>query len=189
MNEPESTKNTEPETKLRTKKAKLVSMISLLLLLGACVWIARTNYQIGGMSLVKDGLVDGGKFLLVKIAPIIVIFSIISGQITVHNKVRPEHMSEKLAGESILRATLAGVTTAGGSTLGPVLQEKWSNGGNKYAIIGCLISISLLNWTTLLFRISFFGEKLTLVVLAAGFVITIVAVAILAVAQRVLQSI
>lgn len=172
-----------------TKKTKLVSMISLLLLLVACIWIAKTNHQIGGMALVKEGLATGTKFLLVKILPIILIFSTISGQITVHNKARPEHMTEKLAGSSVLRATLAGITTAGGSTLGPVLQEKWHAGGNRYAIIGCLISISLLNWTTLLFRISFFGERLTLIVLGAGLIITLASVGILVVAQRLMQNI
>ncbi len=178
------TKNqtTKPQ---ENRKAKLTSMLTLLLLFASCLYIARTNYQIGGMDLVKIGFQGGGKFLL-GIMPII-IFAAISGQIGAHNKVRPDHMTEKLAGNSILRATTAGMISPGGSTLGPVLQEKWKNGGNKYAIIGCLVSISLLNWTTLLFRVSFFGEKLTLLIFAVGLVITVTSVAILALIQRMLQ--
>lgn len=157
--------------------------ISLVLLLVTCLYMTWNNYRLGGANLVTQGITGGGKFLL-GIMPIMLIFSIISGQVSARNKAVPGLMTEKLAGKSIINAVTAGITTAGGSTLGPVLQDKWANGGNKLAIIGCLISISLLNWTTLLFRISFFGEKLTLVVMGVGALITLATIGLLMIIQR-----
>ena len=173
----------ESTNKNTQKRAQMTSMITLFLLVISLAYLAWTNYQAGGMDTVKTGLVGGCRFFL-NILRLIVIFSLISGQISAHNVVKPQYMKEKLAGDSTIRAAVAGMVTAGGSTLGPVLQEKWNGGGNKFAIIACLISLSLLNWTTLLFRISFFGEKLTIIIFVVGLGITGVSICVLALLQR-----
>lgn len=158
-------------------------MINITLLVVAAAYLAWNNKQVGGSELMLKGFVSSGYFFL-GIMPIIIVFSLLAGQISTYYKARPAHVREIVSGKSIVKAAIAGTCSPGGTTIGPVLQEEWQNGGNKYAIVACFLAISMLNWTTLLFRLPFFGGRLTAIVFAVGLCITACGVGILALLQR-----
>ncbi len=168
-------------------KRKIISMISLALLIVAFIWFCYENFKIGGTSLVNNGLFFGWKFFL-GIMPIIVVFALISGQLNAHFVKKPQHIGEIVAGKSVIKAGIVGCLTPGGSTMGPILQTKWNSDGNKYSIIAFLITMSMVNWTTLMFRLPFLGGKLTSIVFAVGFVISLFMVLLLSDIQRIQSS-
>ncbi|MDE1940569.1 MAG: hypothetical protein KGI45_03720 [Patescibacteria group bacterium] len=158
-------------------------MLNLGLLITASIYLAWNNHRIGGQPLMIAGIASSGKFLL-GIMPIIVVFSLLAGQIATYYRARPAHVREIVSGKSIVKAAIAGTCTPGGTTIGPVLQQEWQNGGNKLAIMACFLAISLLNWTTLLFRLPFFGARLTAIVFGVGLLITSIGVGVLLLIQK-----
>ena len=129
------------------------------------------------------GMKDSGVMLL-KIIPIIILFSLITGQIQANYKVKPDNFGQMVGGKSMTKAIVAGILTPGGVTMGPVLQSEWKNGGNKYSIIAFLLASGLLGWTTFMFRISFLGEELTLVFVGVGIALMGISVVVLTIIQR-----
>lgn len=158
-------------------------MIILTLLLVAGGYFCWQNYSLGGGQLIANGMKDSGMMFL-KIIPIIILFALITGQIQANYKVKPNNFGQMVGGKSMTRAVVAGILTPGGVTMGPVLQSEWKNGGNKYSIIAFLLASGLLGWTTLMFRISFLGEELTIVFVGIGVALMGISVAVLTLIQR-----
>jgi len=121
----------------------------------------------------------GLKFL-VKITPMIIVFTVLAGQIEAFYTKRPGAVRSVISGSAgIAKAAIAGALIPGGTSVGPVLKTEWANGGNKFAIIAFLISMNLINWNILLFRLPFFGEKITAWIYGIGILIVGCAVTIM----------
>ena len=147
------------------------SYLNIGILLVACVALMFVNGKIGGTTLFKDGLGMGLRFLG-KITPMIIAFTILACQIEAFYSKRPDAIRSVTSGGSgIVKAAFAGALVPGGTSVGPVLKKEWADGGNKMAIIAFIVSMNLVNWNILLFRLPFFGEKITAWIYGVGIVI------------------
>jgi hypothetical protein len=156
------------------------AFLNIGILIIVCIALFVINGQIGGFVLFKDGLVRGAKFFL-RITPMIIVFCVLAGQIEAFYTKRPDAVRSVISGNTgIAKAALAGAIIPGGTSVGPVLKAEWSNGGNKFAIIAFIISMNLINWNIILFRLPFFGEKITAWIYGVGILIVGFAVTIMA---------
>ncbi|MFA6554296.1 MAG: hypothetical protein WCS89_02195 [Candidatus Paceibacterota bacterium] len=155
------------------------TFLNIGILIIACGALMAINGKIGGMTLLKDGLGIGFKFFW-RILPMIIVFTILAGQIEAFYSKHPDAIRSATTGNAgIIKAALAGALIPGGTSAGPILKSEWSNGGNKFAIIAFIIAMSLINWNMLLFRLPFFGEKITLCIYGIGIAIVSVVVTIM----------
>lgn len=160
------------------------TFLNLGVILVACVIIMLINWHVGGVDLVKNGTLRGLKFL-VKIMPMIFLFSLLSGQIESLYIKKPEAVSSIITGPNgIAKAAIAGAIIPGGVASGPTLKSEWDKGGNRLAIISFIFSMSLINWNTLLFRMPFFGEKITAWIYGVGIAIVSLSVIIMMIVNR-----
>ena len=141
-----------------------VVMIVALILCGI-------NYKVGGMDVIKLGLISGVKLFTGMIA-LIVALSFLSGQISAYYGEKPDTIKKIVEGKhGVLKSVVAGVIMPGGLAAGPVLKTEWENGGSKLAIIAFLVSSGLLNWSGVFFRIPILGGKITLIMYGIGILV------------------
>ncbi len=155
------------------------AFLNIGILIIACILLALINGKIGGFELFKDGINMGLKFLL-KITPMIVVFTILAGQIEAFYSKRPDIIKSVIEGNGgIVKAAFIGALIPGGSSVGPILKTEWANGGNKMAIVAFILAMNLINWNILLFRLPFFGEKITAWIYGIGILIVSLVVTIM----------
>jgi hypothetical protein len=148
--------------------------VGLLLIIAIALGIA--NYRTGGLELFKLGMGKSGKFFL-QILPLIGIYALLSGQVEAYYSKKPGAVGSAIEGKNgIVAAAVLGAAIPGGMAAGPILQEEWKTPGNRYAVIAFVLSMLLINWSTAMIRLPFFGEKISIWIYCAGMAITALAV-------------
>jgi hypothetical protein len=162
---------------------KYASLIFLVVALGALCFL---NYwsEGGNASGCKQGFGIGTKFFF-GIMPLMFLFSLMYGQVQAYYIRKPAAVTSLMNGkQGIVNATILGALIPGGVTAGKALSVEWKKGNNRYAIIAFLLSMALLNWTIVMFRLPFLGTELTFIQLGIGAGITLLGTGLLLVAHQ-----
>ena len=87
-----------------------------------------------------------------------------------------DEIKTRLSGEkSIFVALLGGALTPSTIAFFPIFKELWEQGVGRTAIIMFILSFMLLNWQILIFRVPLLGWSITLVSMAAAFILALIA--------------
>ncbi len=125
------------------------------------LFLCGLNFKAGGLKTVFDGIFASGQLGKKFLPPLILMF-FIAGQADVFIHRYTEVLKIWLAGQKgILGSWMAGLVVPGGMSFFPIVQEMWEEGLNKGPLLMFLLSVQMLNWQTLMFRIPLLGPKLT----------------------------
>ncbi len=128
----------------------------------------KINYTTGGSEYVKTGLFNGLKFFG-SIIPMLILFSLLAGQINAFYQKNPALTRSVMAGKpGIVKAAFLGMNLPGGISACKVLQEELENCEKKKAIITFLLATTVLNWSLIIFRLAFLGGKITTILYGIG---------------------
>lgn len=160
---------------------KFVTELFSLCLGVVVVWL---TFREGGWGLVNAGITAGWKLTL-KMIPIMLIALFVIGQAQVLMERYMDEIKVWLSGEKgIFVAFLGGVLTPSTIALFPIFKELWDQGVGRTAIVMFILSFTLLNWQILIFRVPLLGWSITLVSMAAAFVLALLAAGLFIIIER-----
>lgn len=160
---------------------KFVNELFFLCLGIVIIWL---TFREGGWQLVGSGMTAGWKLVL-KMLPIMLIALLVVGQAQVLMERHMDEIKVWLSGEKgIFVALLGGALTPSTIALFPIFKELWDQGVGRTAIIMFILSFTLLNWQILIFRVPLLGWSITLVSMAAAFILALLAAGLFIVLGR-----
>jgi len=135
-------------------------MINAAIMLAVLFLLFVLNYRDGGIKTILYGFSASGQLGKKFLPPLILMF-FIAGQAEIFVYRYMEILKTWLAGQKgILGSWIAGLLVPGGMSFFPIVQKMWEDGLNKGPLLMFLLSVQMLNWQTLMFRIPLLGPKL-----------------------------